>query len=204
MSRRRVAVIGSGIAGLSAAWTLATEAKDRAAVTLFEAGDYFGGHTHTVDLTLDGITQGVDTGFLVFNQRTYPRLIKLFDTLQVATVPSDMSFSVQVPQSGLEWSGSDLNSVFAQRANLLRPRFWGMLADLLPAGSDAPLPDPAALSPESLTTFTLTLIGPLVWTRSPRLKRTCRVRPFEPGSTTVSSKGSRLSMGAKPSFAVRT
>ncbi len=131
MTRRRVAVIGSGIAGLSAAWTLATEAGDSAAVTLFEAGDYFGGHTHTVDLTLDGLTHGVDTGFLVFNERTYPRLIKLFETLQVATVASDMSFSVQVPQSGLEWSGSNLNSVFAQRANLLRPRFWGMLADLL-------------------------------------------------------------------------
>ena len=77
MTRRRVAVIGSGIAGLSAAWTLATEAGDSAAVTLYEAGDYFGGHTHTVDLTLDGITHGVDTGFLVFNERTYPRLIKL-------------------------------------------------------------------------------------------------------------------------------
>ena len=131
MTPRRVAVIGSGIAGLSTAWTLATEAQDRAAVTLFEAGDYFGGHTHTVDLTLEGVSHGVDTGFLVFNERTYPRLIKLFDTLQVATVASDMSFSVQVPQRGLEWSGSNLNSVFAQRANLLRPRFWGMLADLL-------------------------------------------------------------------------
>jgi predicted NAD/FAD-binding protein len=97
---------------------------------LYEAGSYFGGHTHTVDVTLDGITHGVDTGFLVFNERTYPNLIRLFGELQVPTALSDMSFSVQVPDIGLEWSGSDLNSVFAQRANLLRPAFWRMLRDL--------------------------------------------------------------------------
>ncbi len=104
-------------------------------VTLFEAGNYFGGHTHTVDVTIDGATHGVDTGFLVFNERTYPNLIRLFDELQVETALSDMSFSVQAPGIGasgsLEWSGSDLNGVFAQRRNLLRPRFWGMLRDLL-------------------------------------------------------------------------
>ncbi len=124
---RRVAVVGSGIAGLSVAHSLAGEV----AVTLFEAGDYFGGHTHTVDVTLDGITHGVDTGFLVLNERTYPNLLRLFAELGVDTAPSDMSFSVQVPDRGLEWSGSDLNSVFAQRANLLRPRFWRMLAEVL-------------------------------------------------------------------------
>ena len=128
----KVAIIGSGISGLGAAHALSGYAD----ITLLEAGSYFGGHTNTVDVTLPdvqgrSITHGVDTGFLVFNERTYPRLIKLFETLQVATVASDMSFSVQVPQRGLEWSGSNLNSVFAQRANLLRPRFWGMLADLL-------------------------------------------------------------------------
>ena len=123
---RSVAVIGSGISGLSVAHALAPEAR----VTLYEAGSYFGGHTHTVDVTLDGITHGVDTGFLVFNERTYPNLIRLFGELQVPTALSDMSFSVQVPDIGLEWSGSDLNSVFAQRANLLRPAFWRMLRDL--------------------------------------------------------------------------
>jgi predicted NAD/FAD-binding protein len=124
---RRVAVIGSGISGLSAAYTLAPEAQ----VTLFEAGDYFGGHTHTVDITLDGVTHGVDTGFLVFNERTYPNLIRLFGELGVETTASDMSFSVKVPDIGLEWSGSDLNTVFAQRRNLVRPAFLRMLADIL-------------------------------------------------------------------------
>lgn len=123
----RIAVVGSGISGLSVAHALAAEAR----VTLFEAGSHFGGHTHTVDVSLEGKTQGVDTGFLVFNERTYPRLIRLFAELEVSTVPSDMSFSVQVPDTGLEWSGSDLNTVFAQRSNLLKPRFWAMLADVL-------------------------------------------------------------------------
>ena len=131
MATRRVAVIGSGIAGLSVAYGLRAEAR----VTLFEAGDYFGGHTHTVDVTLDGMTHGVDTGFLVLNERTYPNLLRLFEQLGVEIAKSDMSFSVQVPgvghRPGLEWSGCDLNTVFAQRANLVRPRFWRMLADLL-------------------------------------------------------------------------
>lgn len=123
----RIAVIGSGIAGLSAAWALSRHAQ----VTLFEAGDYFGGHTHTVDVTLDGRSCGVDTGFLVFNERTYPLLIELFAQLGVETAKSDMSFSVQLPHTGMEWSGSNLDTVFAQRSNLLRPGFWRMLSDLL-------------------------------------------------------------------------
>ena len=122
---KRLAVIGSGISGLSVAHALAREAH----VTLFEAGSHFGGHTHTVDVTLQGITHGVDTGFLVFNERTYPNLIRLFAELGVATAPSEMSFSVQA--QGLEWSGNNLNTVFAQRSNLLRPRFLAMLADML-------------------------------------------------------------------------
>ena len=125
--QRRVAVIGSGIAGLSAAWALSAQAQ----VTLYEANDYFGGHTHTVDVELEGQRHGVDTGFLVFNERTYPLLIQLFEQLGVEVVASDMSFSVQAPRQGIEWSGSNLNSVFAQRRNLLRPRFYAMLADLL-------------------------------------------------------------------------
>lgn len=131
----KVAIVGSGISGLAVAHQL----RGQAAVTLFEAGDYFGGHTHTVDLTLPGpngpLTHGVDTGFLVFNERTYPQLIELFAELGVPTVPSDMSFSVQVPgaraDGALEWSGSNLNTVFAQRSNLFNPRFWRMLRDVL-------------------------------------------------------------------------
>jgi uncharacterized protein len=122
---RRVAVVGSGIAGLAVAHRLA----DSSRVTLYEAGHWFGGHAHTVDMTLDGVTHGVDTGFLVFNHRTYPNLVQLFETLGVETAASEMSFSVQA--RGLEWSGSDLNGVFAQRGNLLRPRFLGMLAEIL-------------------------------------------------------------------------
>jgi uncharacterized protein len=128
---KRVAVVGSGIAGLATAFELASTHR----VTLFEAGAYFGGHTHTVDITLDGVKHGVDTGFLVFNERTYPELIRLFARLGVATSPSEMSFSVQSPaqgaRAGLEWSGNSLNSVFSQRQNLLRPSFLGMLLDLL-------------------------------------------------------------------------
>jgi hypothetical protein len=132
---QRIAIVGSGISGLSAAHHL----KGQAEVTLFEAGDYFGGHTHTVDVTLptaQGLqTQGVDTGFLVYNERTYPGLIALFDELGVTTAKSDMSFSVQVPrangQAALEWNGASLNTVFAQRSNLFRPRFLRMLRDVM-------------------------------------------------------------------------
>jgi len=130
----KIAIIGSGISGLAVAHQL----RGTAQLTLFEAGDYFGGHTHTVDVTLPGptgpVTHGVDTGFLVFNERTYPKLIALFAELGVATAKSDMSFSVQVPQAdggALEWSGSSLNTVFAQRRNLLNPRFLGMLREVL-------------------------------------------------------------------------
>jgi predicted NAD/FAD-binding protein len=121
----RVAVIGSGIAGLAAARSLAPFAR----VTLYEAANWFGGHAHTVDLTHGGITHGVDTGFLVFNERTYPSLIALFAELGVPTAASDMSFSVRA--GDLEWSGRNLDSVFAQRANLARPRFWRMLGEVL-------------------------------------------------------------------------
>ena len=124
----RIAVIGSGIAGLAAARELTRSGGCH--VSLLEAGRYFGGHANTVDVTLEGITQGVDTGFLVCNERTYPRLTRLFDELGVGTAPSEMSFSVQARGHALEWSGSNLGGVFAQPANLLRPAFWRMLADI--------------------------------------------------------------------------
>jgi uncharacterized protein len=134
MIMHRIAVVGSGIAGLAAAHRLSTSAPGNR-VTLFEAGAHFGGHAHTVDLHCDGVTHGVDTGFLVFNRKTYPRLVQLFAELGVESAESDMSFSVQVPRSdgrpGLEWSGTSLSAVFAQRSNLLRPRFWRMLAEIL-------------------------------------------------------------------------
>lgn len=123
----RIAVIGSGIAGLSAAWLL----SQRHPVALFEAQDWLGGHTHTIDVELDGQIAPVDTGFLVFNDRTYPNLIALFEHLGVLAAPSDMSFSVRVEHEDLEWSGTDLSGVFAQKRNLVRPRFWRMLTDIV-------------------------------------------------------------------------
>ena len=108
--RGRVAVIGSGVSGLGACWRLKTEGLP-VHVTLLEADAHFGGHAHTQDITLEGQTFPVDTGFLVYNERTYPSLIDLFAHLQVPVAPSDMSFSVQVRSSSgseLEWSGSSL------------------------------------------------------------------------------------------------
>jgi uncharacterized protein len=134
----KVAIVGSGIAGLAAAHTLASQGAGRFTLVLFEAAGYFGGHTHTVDVTLPGptgpITHGVDTGFLVFNERTYPGLIALFAALGVDTAKSEMSFSVRSNANGagrtLEWSGANLSGVFAQRRNILSWRFLRMLRDL--------------------------------------------------------------------------
>ena len=132
----KIAVIGSGIAGLSSAYRLVQAGAD---VTLFEAGKYFGGHSNTVDVEVDGFRFGVDTGFLVFNERTYPKLIALFGELGVDSVGSDMSFSVKLPLPGrmLEWAGSNLDTVFSQRANLVRPRFLRMVRDILRFNKEA-------------------------------------------------------------------
>ncbi len=179
----KVAVIGAGISGLSCAYRLARLHADAdVQVTLFEANGYFGGHTNTVDVTLDGITHGVDTGFLVFNHRTYPNLVNLFAELDVPTTATDMSFSVTLTNSGLEWAGSDLNTVFSQRRNLVRPSFLKMLADILRfnrvttamalAGQDAQLAEPVSdfLAREKFSTafrdwYLLPMIG-AIWSCS--------------------------------------
>ena len=124
----RIAVIGAGISGLGAAHYLE---RDGHAVTLFEAADYFGGHTHTVDVTLDGLNAPVDTGFLVCNDRTYPNLLRLFAELEVDLAPSDMSFAVRAEKDDIEWSGTNFLSLFAQPANALKPKFLRFLADII-------------------------------------------------------------------------
>jgi len=124
----RIAVVGSGIAGLGSAWLLHRQGH---AVTLFEAAARPGGHTATVDVTVDGRTFPVDTGFLVYNERTYPRLVALFRELGVDTVASEMSFSCRADGAGVEWSGTSIASLFAQPRNAVRPAFWRMLADIV-------------------------------------------------------------------------
>lgn len=124
---KRIAVVGSGIAGLSVAWLLSA----RYQVTLYEAEPRLGGHTHSVDVTLDGHNYPVDTGFLVFNDRTYPLLNALFKHLGVTYAESEMSFSVRIDDCDIEWAGTNLNSVFADRRNLLRPRFLSMIRDIV-------------------------------------------------------------------------
>lgn len=125
---QRIAIIGSGISGLVCAHLLHRHHDIR----VYEANDYIGGHTHTVDVKdEDGQLQAVDTGFIVFNDWTYPNFIKLMDKLGVARQPTQMSFSVSNEKQDLEYNGHTLNTLFAQRRNLLRPRFYRMLKDIL-------------------------------------------------------------------------
>ena len=126
-------MVGSGIAGLAAAWRLSR----RHEVVLFEADDRFGGHTHTHEVEQDGRSYRVDTGFIVHNREHYPRLSALFDELGVATRPTTMGFSVQC-EDGLEYNATSLDALFCQRRNLASPRFWGMLGDLLRFYRQAP------------------------------------------------------------------
>ena len=130
----KIAVIGTGIAGLVAARVLAREHE----ITVFEAGDHVGGHTHTHSVEQAGQTYRVDTGFIVFNDWTYPNFIALLDELGVASQPSNMSFSVRDARADFEYNGTSLNSLFAQRSNLLRPAFWRMLRDILRFNREAP------------------------------------------------------------------
>jgi len=123
----RIAVIGSGIAGLASAWLLSRQYE----ITLFEAGSYFGGHTHTHDVEQLGRRYRIDSGFIVHNPSHYPLLNRMFDQLGVASQPTTMSFSVHNQASGLEYNATTLDTLFCQRRNLLSPRFIGMVRDLM-------------------------------------------------------------------------
>jgi uncharacterized protein len=130
----RIAIVGSGIAGLASAWLLSRDHE----VVLFEANDYLGGHTHTHDIELHGRRHAVDTGFIVHNPEHYPLLNALFAELDVASQPTTMSFSVRNEASGMEYNATDLDGLFCQRRNLVSPRFWGMLRDLFRFYRQAP------------------------------------------------------------------
>jgi predicted NAD/FAD-binding protein len=123
----KIAIIGSGIAGN----TLAYHLYKKHEIIVFEAGSHIGGHTHTHNISLFGSTYSIDTGFIVFNDRTYPNFIEMLNANHVPWQPSDMSFSVQVEASGLEYNGTTLNTLFAQRINLFRPSFYKMIKDIL-------------------------------------------------------------------------
>ncbi len=122
-----IAIIGTGIAGNVASYHLNRQHE----ITVFEANDYIGGHTHTHAITHNGASYQVDTGFIVFNHKTYPNFIKLLAELGVEEQLSTMSFGVKCEKTGLEYMGSTLNSLFAQRRNLLRPSFWKMIIEIL-------------------------------------------------------------------------
>ena len=128
----KIAVVGSGISGLTSAYLLSRDHQ----VTVYEASDYLGGHTHTHVIELEGRQLNVDTGFIVYNDRTYPNFISLLDQLGCTGLATEMSFSVNRP--GLEYNGHSINTLFAQRRNLVNPRFLGMLLDILRFNRNAP------------------------------------------------------------------
>jgi predicted NAD/FAD-binding protein len=128
----KIAVVGSGISGLTSAYLLSRDHQ----VTVYEASDYLGGHTHTHVIELEGKNLTVDTGFIVYNDRTYPNFIRLLDQLGCTGLATEMSFSVNRP--GLEYNGHSINTLFAQRRNLVNPTFFGMLLDILRFNRNAP------------------------------------------------------------------
>jgi len=130
----KIAIVGTGIAGMTAAWHL----HRRHDITVFEGADYIGGHTNTIDVVHGGREYSIDTGFIVFNDQTYPEFVRLMDLLEVASQPTEMSFSVRCEATGIEYNGASLNKTFAQRRNLLRPSFHRMLSDILRFYREAP------------------------------------------------------------------
>ncbi|MGV3652113.1 MAG: FAD-dependent oxidoreductase, partial [Devosia sp.] len=124
---RRIAVIGSGVSGLSAAWLLAGQN----AVTVYEKAPRLGGHVNTVTAQTPDGAVAVDTGFIVYNERNFPNLTALFAHLGVKTAPSDMSFSVSLDQGAMEYSGRHLNGLFGQRSNIIRIEHWRLVSDIL-------------------------------------------------------------------------
>ena len=129
----RIAVIGTGIAGNTAAWKL----RERHDITVYEAADYIGGHTNTIDVDGQGKTLAIDTGFIVFNDRTYPNFIQMLDDIGQPSQPSEMSFSVHSEDGRIEYKGSSLNGLFSQRKNLFKPSFYRMVSDILRFNRDA-------------------------------------------------------------------
>ena len=123
----KIAIIGSGISGLTCAYLLANQHN----ITLFEANSYLGGHSNTVDVTLGGTTYSVDTGFIVYNKKTYPHFNNILNELDVPTQASNMSFSVKCERTGLEYKPTSINTLFGQRGNLFNPQFFGMVRGIL-------------------------------------------------------------------------
>ena len=131
----KIAIIGAGISGNTLAWHLYQHHE----ITVYEAGPYIGGHTHTHQVNAFGKTYNIDTGFIVYNDWTYPNFINMLNLLEVETQSSAMSFSVRDEATGLEYNGTSLNSLFAQRINLVRPSFLMMIKDILRFNKEAPL-----------------------------------------------------------------
>ncbi len=195
-SRQQIAVIGTGISGMSAAWLLSR----RHDVTVYEQADRVGGHSNTVMAPGPRGPVPVDTGFIVYNEATYPNLTALFDISDVPTKPSEMSFAVSLDGGALEYSGTDLRGLFAQPRNLLRPRFWSMLRDLralLPRGAARPARRSATM-PRSATISTPAGYGARLPRRSPAAdgggdlvdagrsdRSTIRPRPSSASATTT-------------------
>ena len=129
----KIAIIGTGISGLTSAYLLSKEHS----VHVYESQDYIGGHVHTIPVHLNGLSYEIDTGFIVFNERTYPNFNKLLNQINVLSKPTSMSFSVKCEKTGLEYNGTSINGLFAQRLNLLKPSFLLMVKDILRFNRDA-------------------------------------------------------------------